>query len=74
LVTQLSPRAPYDGAGVVLGLHLRGRIEGVCALTIIHARLANQDAYDIPVQIEQGQVQVASSRVTEPDVARRGRR
>jgi hypothetical protein len=50
-VTQLNPREPAHGDGVVAVIQFQGVNSGVSALTLLYAKLSNPDGLEMPVQV-----------------------
>lgn len=73
-VTQLNPRAPYNGTGTVLTLHLRGQAEGRGALTIADWQLVDPETYEIEAEVTEGRLRVGPTWYVTPDPDRRARR
>jgi hypothetical protein len=57
-VTQLNPRQPAQGDGVVAVIHFQGVGSGVSPLTLAYAKLSNPDGEEMPVQIVDATIQV----------------
>jgi hypothetical protein len=50
-VTQLNPREPAHGDGVVAVIQFQGVDSGVSSLTLLYAKLSNPDGLEMPVQV-----------------------
>lgn len=59
--TQLAPREPVDGSGVLATITVNGKPEDISALTFAEVKLANPDGQQIPSQTAYGQVEVAAT-------------
>lgn len=57
-VTQLNPRQPAQGDGVVAVIHFQGVGSGVSPLTLAYAKLSNPDGEEMPVQIVDATIKV----------------
>ncbi len=57
-VTQLNPRKPAQGDGVVAVIRFEGVEPGVSALTFSYAKLSNPDGREMPVQIVDAMLEV----------------
>ena len=58
-VSQLAPREPVDGGGVLATITVKARGEGTSRLAFTGAKLANPDGQQIPAQTLDGEIVVA---------------
>jgi LysM repeat protein len=58
-VSQLAPREPVDGGGVLATITVKTKGEGTSRLAFTGAKLANPDGQEIPAQILDGEIVVA---------------
>jgi LysM repeat protein len=59
-VSQLAPREPVDGSGVLATIAVKTKGEGSSRLPFIGAKLANPDGQQIPVQTLEGEIAIAA--------------
>jgi hypothetical protein len=57
-VTQLNPRQPAQGDGVVAVIHFQGVGSGISPLTLAYAKLSNPNGEEMPVQIVDATIRV----------------
>jgi LysM repeat protein len=63
-VSQLAPREPVDGGGVLATITVKTKGEGTSRLAFTGAKLANPDGQQIPAEILDGEVVVAVGAVS----------
>ena len=58
-VTQLNPREPASGSGVVCAFHARGLAAGSCEIRVVQAKLVDRSGQDLPVEAAGAEVTVS---------------